>query len=145
MRHDMGAEGGRERLAVAVFVPPGRSSAVPWREGAGGGVMVSEELLQRWETAYGDYGLAAELVANSEPGDRAVARAMARASSAVAAVWREIEVAPGLPWWQVAAVSTAAQAFEFQSRDWTARARQDTRACVGRGRGGPPVRSEHTA
>lgn len=133
MRHGTSAEGGRERRAVVAFVPPGRSSAPPRREGAGV-VMVSDKLLQRWETVYREYGLTSELVGHSAPGDRAVARRMARASTALAGAWREIEVEPGLPWWVVAALSTAAQAFEAQARDWSARARQGNRAEIGRSR-----------
>jgi hypothetical protein len=84
--------------------------------------MVSEFMAGRWEQAYREYGLASELVVRSEPGDRAVARGMSAASRAVALAWRDIEVIPGLPWWAVAAVHAAAEAFDTQARDWNARA-----------------------
>ncbi|OLF18923.1 hypothetical protein [Actinophytocola xanthii] len=87
--------------------------------------MVSEELVKRWEALYGAYGVASKSVATTEPGDRAVARRMARASADVAAAWREMAAQPGMAWWAVAALGTAAQAFEFQARDWAARAKHE--------------------
>lgn len=84
--------------------------------------MVSEFMAGRWEQAYREYGLASDLVVRSEPGDRAVARGMASASRGVAQAWRDIETVPGLPWWAVAAVHAAAEAFDSQARDWNARA-----------------------
>lgn len=93
--------------------------------------MVSEELVQRWEAVYAEYGRASEMVNNSEPGDRAVARHMALASGNVALVWRQMSAEPDMPWWSVAALSAAAQAFEFQSRDWTARAKYDVQPSAG--------------
>jgi hypothetical protein len=50
---------------------------------------------------------------------------MARASADVAAVWREMAGEPDLPWWSVAALRAAAQAFEYQARDWSARVRHE--------------------
>jgi hypothetical protein len=85
-------------------------------------LMVSEFIAGRWEQAYREYGLASELVVQSEPGDRLAARAMASASRGVAHAWRDIERVPGLPWWAVAAVHAAAEAFDSQARDWNARA-----------------------
>jgi hypothetical protein len=87
--------------------------------------MVSEELVRRWETVYGAYGVVTKSIATTEPGNRALARRMARASADVAAVWREMAAEPGMAWWAVAALGTAAQAFEFQARDWAARAKHD--------------------
>jgi hypothetical protein len=87
--------------------------------------MMSERLVQRWEAVYGEYGTASQRLSSSEPGDRSVARQMARASADVAAVWREMAAEPDLPWWSVAALCAAAQAFEYQARDWSARAKHD--------------------
>lgn len=113
------------------FVPAGRPSAAPRRKGSGV-VMVSERLVQRWEAVYREYGTASQRLSSAEPGDRTVARHMARASADVAAVWREMAGEPGMPWWSVAALCAAAQAFEYQSRDWSARAKYEGAA------GGPP-------
>lgn len=103
-------------------VPAGWPPAMPWREGFGV-VMVSERLVALWEAAYREYGTVSDLLNASVPGDAAIAERMARASQAVAVVWREMADEPELPWWFVAALGAAAQAFEYQSRDWTARAR----------------------
>lgn len=99
-------------------------------------VMVPDGLVRRWEAVYREYGLASEMVNTSVPGDRAVARQMARASEDVAIVWRQMAAWPEVPWWLVAAMTAAAQAFEYQSRDWTARAKYDAQvpASVGRRR-----------
>ena len=88
--------------------------------------MIAERLLARWEAVYREYGTASARVSSTEPGDRAVARHMARASADVAAVWREMAGEPEMAWWLVAALSAAAQAFEYQSRDWAARAKHDS-------------------
>jgi hypothetical protein len=105
--------------------PAGWPSAPPRRKGSGV-VMVTERLVRRWEAVYREYGLASEMVGTAEPGDRAVARHMARASFDVAAVWREMSAEPDMPWWLVAALVAAAQAFEQQAKDWTARAKHDS-------------------
>jgi hypothetical protein len=84
--------------------------------------MVPDKLVERWEAAYRTYGSASKSAASSVAGDRVAARAMAVTSREVAAVWREMESVTDLPWWALAAVGAAAQAFEFQARDWTARA-----------------------
>jgi hypothetical protein len=84
--------------------------------------MVPDKLVERWEAAYRTYSSASKLAASSVAGDRVAARAMAVASWEVAAVWREMESLSDLPWWALAAVGAAAQAVEFQARDWTARA-----------------------
>ncbi len=86
-------------------------------------VMVSERLAARWEAVYREYGHASEMVSNSVPGDGAVARHMARASQDLAVVWRKLAAEPDMPWWLVAGLGAAAQAFEHQARDWTARAK----------------------
>jgi hypothetical protein len=116
----------REVSTSPVLRLAGRPSAVAaWREDIGA-VMLPEQLVQRWETVYRLYGQASKCAADSVAGDPDAARAMASASSDVAEVWREIETLPDLPWWLLAAVGAAAQAFEFQARDWNARADVDT-------------------
>lgn len=85
-------------------------------------VMVPDELDERWQAAYQAYGQASENVSQSKPGDPDAARLMAAASWEVSVLWREIAATPGLPWWALASVRAAAQAFEAQSRDWNARA-----------------------
>jgi hypothetical protein len=126
VRREMSAGRGRhEELTGMAFVPAGRPSATPRRKGSGV-VMVSERLIQRWEAVYREYGTASQRLSGSEPGDRAVARYMARASADVAALWREMAAEPGMPWWSVAALCAAAQAFEYQTRDWSARAKYDS-------------------
>jgi hypothetical protein len=128
MRHEMSAGYGQTGvLTGAASRLPGRSPAVPRREEAGV-VMVSETLVARWEAVYREYGLVSEMVSNSVPGDGAVARRMARASADVAAVWREMTNTPDLPWWELAALGAAAQAFERQAQDWTARAKHERQA-----------------
>jgi hypothetical protein len=92
-----------EVLIGAAFGSPGQPSATSWREGVDMD-FVPEELVQRWEAVYGRY--------LSAPADRAK---MARLSTEVAAAWREIAAVPGLTWWTVAALRTAAEAFERQA------------------------------
>lgn len=82
-------------------------------------------MVVRWEAVYREYGMASQRLSSTEPGDRAVARHMARASQDVAAVWREMAGEVDMPWWSVAALVAAAQAFEYQARDWSARAKHD--------------------
>jgi hypothetical protein len=48
---------------------------------------------------------------------------MARASRDLAVVWREMAAEPDMPWWLVAGLGAAAQAFDNQARDWAARAK----------------------
>lgn len=120
-------------LTGSALSPAGRPPAMPWRKGSGV-VMVPEGLVRRWETVYSEYGLASEMVNTSEPGDRATARNMAQASGNVALVWRQMAAEPDMPWWLMAALSAAAQAFEFQARDWTARANYEASPPAGRAR-----------
>jgi hypothetical protein len=80
-------------------------------------VRVSEQCVQAWETAYRHYGRIWELTARSPKGDPAAAREMAAASRAVAAAWRQIATTT-LPWWALAAVESAAGAFESQACDY---------------------------
>ena len=56
---------------------------------------------------------------------------MARASADVAAVWREMTAEPDMPWWELAALGAAAQAFERQAHDWTARAKHERQSAGG--------------
>jgi hypothetical protein len=69
--------------------------------------MVPDVLVERWQAAYRAY--------NAAGGDRAE---LARLSAAVAVAWRDIAAVPGLAWWLVAALSSAAEAFERQAQDW---------------------------
>jgi len=124
-----------EWLTGVAFVPAGWPSATPRRKGSGV-VMVSERLVSRWEAVYREYGTASQRLSSTEPGDRTVALHMARASADVAAVWREMAGEVDMPWWSVAALCAAAQAFEHQARDWSARAKHD-------GTGSGPSRPAH--
>lgn len=121
-----------EVLTGSASWPAGWPPPASRRKGAGV-VMVSEELARRWEAVYREYGLASEMVNKSEPGDRAIARRMARSSEDVAAVWRLMVKEPDLPWWAVAALVAAAQAFEYQARDWAARAKYDRESAPRKG------------
>ena len=83
--------------------------------------MASDTSTRAWEAAYRQYGRAWETTARSRKGDPAAAREMASASWAVAAAWRQIAAATTLPWWTLAAIESAAAAFEAQARDCEAR------------------------
>jgi hypothetical protein len=80
--------------------------------------MASDQCARAWEAAYRHYGRIWELTARSPKGDPAAAREMARASWAVAAAWRQIATAATLPWWALAAIESAAGAFESQAREY---------------------------
>ena len=82
--------------------------------------MVPENMVERWESAYCRYGNASR--ASTGGGDQNTAHEMADASRQVANAWREMERQSGLPWWVLAALVAAAQAFEAQARDWSTRA-----------------------
>jgi hypothetical protein len=71
-----------------------------------------------WEAAYRQYGRAWETTARSGKDDPAAAREMAAASWAVAAAWRQIAAVTTLPWWALAAIESAAGAFESQARQY---------------------------
>jgi hypothetical protein len=118
-------------LTGSASLPAGWPPATSRRKGS---VMVSEELIRRWETVYGEYGRVSEMVNLAEPGNREVARQMALASGNVALAWRQMAAEPDMSWWSVAALSAAAQAFEYQARDWTARANYDEQSSTGGGR-----------
>jgi hypothetical protein len=85
--------------------------------GSGEGVMAAEQCAPAWEAAYRHYGHVWELTARSPQGDPVAARKMAAASRAVAAAWRQIDTTD-LPWWTVAALESAAAAFEEQAQKY---------------------------
>jgi hypothetical protein len=89
--------------------------------GAGSGVRASDQSVRAWEAAYRRYGHAWEATARSGKGDPIAAREMAAASWAVAAAWRQIASATTLPWWALAAIESAAGAFETQAREYETR------------------------
>lgn len=109
---------GREGLRAArpVSGPPQRDEQLV--SGSAGDVMVSEKTTRVWEAAYRQYGCAWETTARSGKSDPTAAREMAAASWAVAAAWRQIATATTLPWWTLAAIESAAGAFESQARDY---------------------------
>lgn len=90
-------------LAGAAFGSAGRPLAMSWREGVNMD-QVPEELVRNWEAVYGRY--------LSAQADRAET---ARLSAEVATAWQAIAAVPGLDWWMVAALRTAAEAFERQA------------------------------
>jgi hypothetical protein len=110
---------GREGLRATrpVSGPPHHGTQpVP---GSEGDVMkASDKSTRSWETAYRQYGRAWEMTARCGKGDPAAAQEMAAASWAVAAAWRQIAAATRLPWWVLAAIESAAGAFESQARDY---------------------------
>jgi hypothetical protein len=83
--------------------------------------MASEKSVRAWEAAYRQYGRAWEMAARCGKGDPVAAREMATASWAVAAAWRQIASATRLPWWTLAALESAAGAFESQAREYETR------------------------
>jgi hypothetical protein len=109
---------GREgpRATRPVSGPP-QHDAQP-RSGAAGDVMASEKSTRVWEAAYRHYGRAWEATARCGKGDPTAAREMAATSWAVAAAWRQIAATTTLPWWALAALESAAGAFESQARDY---------------------------
>jgi hypothetical protein len=82
------------------------------------GVKASDNAVRAWEASYRRYGHAWEATARSGKGDPLAAREMAAASWAVAAAWRQIATATTLPWWALAAIESAAGAFEAQAREY---------------------------
>jgi hypothetical protein len=93
-----------------------RPSARP-ASGSGDGVLAAEQRARAWEAAYRHYGHIWELTARSPKGDPEAAQEMAAASRAVAAAWRQIDTTD-LPWWTVAALESAAAAFEEQAQKY---------------------------
>ena len=107
------------RQARPTRQPTGGSSGPSARpaSGSGDGVLAAEQCAPAWEAAYRHYGHIWELTARSPKGDPAAAREMAAASRAVAAAWRQINTTD-LPWWTVAALESAAAAFEEQAQKY---------------------------
>jgi hypothetical protein len=121
MSHGQGAQGrgaGRDGLRATqpVSGPPQHGAHLV--SDSRGDVMASEKSTRVWEAAYRQYGHAWETTARSGKDDPAAARQMAAASWAVAAAWRQIAAATRLPWWTLAALESAAGAFESQARDY---------------------------
>jgi hypothetical protein len=81
-------------------------------------VRTSDKSIRAWEAAYRQYGRAWETTARCGKSDPTAARDMAAASWAVAAAWRQIASATQLPWWVLAALESAAGAFESQAREY---------------------------
>ncbi len=78
--------------------------------------MVPDALVRDWEMVYGEYirtgnGLRSEVLE-----DIAL---MTQMSAEIAAIWRRMAEVPGVPWWTVAALCTAADAFERQALEWS--------------------------
>jgi hypothetical protein len=109
---------GREgrRATRPVSDPPHDGAYLP--SGSAGEVTASAKFTRVWEAAYRQYGRAWENTARSGKGDPVAAREMAAASWAVAAAWRQIAAATTLPWWTLAAIESAAGAFESQAREY---------------------------
>jgi hypothetical protein len=105
------------RATRPVSGPPHHGTQpVPGSEG--NMIRASEKSTRIWEAAYRQYGRAWEMTARCGKGDPAAAREMAAASWAVAAAWRQIAAATRLSWWVLAAIESAAGAFESQARDY---------------------------
>jgi hypothetical protein len=114
-------ESGQEGVrATRHALDPRRSIRQPAQ--TGNVVAVPETSVAAWETAYRLYGEASAQSLRVPEGDPAAAGQMAATSSAVAAAWRRIATTGQLPWWSLAAVESAAQAFDAQARDWDTRA-----------------------
>jgi hypothetical protein len=109
---------GRADLSTARPVTGPAHNDIGNPSGAGGGVRASDQAVRAWEAAYRRYGHAWEATARSGKGDPNAAREMAGASWAVAAAWRQIAAATTLPWWALAAIESAAGAFEAQAREY---------------------------
>jgi hypothetical protein len=79
---------------------------------------VRPPLLRAWEEAYQHYRAACEALDAARHINGPIAWRMADASTAVASTWREIASQGVLSWWIVAAVASAAEAFEEQAARW---------------------------
>lgn len=79
-------------------------------------MLVSTKVIGVWEDAYRRYGRASEVVARCRGGDVAAVQELIAASRAVAGAWRTIAAQAELPWWIVAAIESAAEAFDGQAR-----------------------------
>jgi hypothetical protein len=116
---------GREGRPTARPVSGPSHNDAPLGSVSSGGVMVTDKTTRAWEAAYRQYGRAWEMTARSRKGDPAAAREVATTSWAVAAAWRQIAAATTLPWWTLAAIESAAGAFESQARECEAREGSD--------------------
>jgi hypothetical protein len=83
--------------------------------------MATKKQVRDWEEAYHHYGASSEVVARTWQINATTAQDMASASWAVANSWRSIAGNPELPWWMLAALESAAQAFEEQAHHWHSR------------------------
>ena len=88
---------------VRQLVVTDRQTEVGWS-----GMDMPNVLVDRWQAVYSAY--------SSADGDQVES---ARLSADIAGVWREMAAVPGLAWWLVAALRTAAEAFERQARNWS--------------------------
>jgi hypothetical protein len=113
-----GTGAGREGLRATRPVSDSPQREVQLVAGSAGDVMASAKSTRVWEAAYRQYGRAWETTARSGKDDPTAAREMAAASWAVAAAWRQIAAATTLPWWALAALESAAGAFESQARQY---------------------------
>ena len=109
---------GREGLGATRPVSDPPQHGAHFVSGSAGDVMAAAKSTRVWEAAYRQYGHAWETTARTGKDDPAAAREMAAASWAVAAAWRQIAAATTLPWWTLAAIESAAGAFESQAREY---------------------------
>jgi hypothetical protein len=93
----------------------------PGDRSAAGAVVVPEQVVRAWEGTYRQYAQVNEMVTRMTEDDPVGAWHLATVSWAAAKAWREIATVSRLPWWLLAAVESAAEAFEAQARDWEAR------------------------
>jgi hypothetical protein len=114
---DMVGVSGAGRDGIPTVRPaPGQPRHGHWS--AAGVVAVPDQVIRAWEGAYRQYGQVNEIVSRMSADDPVAAWQMATASWAVASAWREIATVSRLPWWVLAAVDSAAEAFEAQARYW---------------------------
>ncbi len=113
-----GRDTGRDGLQATLPVSGPPHPGAHLGSGSAGDVRASAKATRVWEAAYRQYGRAWETTARTGKGDPVAAREMAAASWAVAAAWRQIAAATTLPWWTLAAIESAAGAFESQARDY---------------------------
>jgi hypothetical protein len=83
--------------------------------------LVPGHLLSAWEAVYRDYAAASDRVDGSNLRHRDV---QARLAAQLAVTWRRLANAPGIDWCLAAAFSTAAEAMEWQARDWARHGRR---------------------
>jgi hypothetical protein len=104
---------------------------------------VPSVLVARWESAYRRYSHLTQVIAQAES-DHDAARTMASASWDVATAWRDIATTLVLPWWTLAALRAASDAFEQQAHAWHARSTvEDGQPTIIRRPTVPKTRSGH--